>query len=122
MSDSFLKLQRKVLECDGCVSPVTGEMIPFTLHDKVIYTFMLDRNKLFGDNHFESISTIADRIRVSKNTVSTSLNKLKDAGVISATKVINKRGGRERWVYNKVVDDISVYKDGKILNDVDTPF
>lgn len=117
MVDSFLMLRRVVLECDGMISPNTGEFIELSLHDKIVYTFMVDRHKLFGTNHFESINTIADRMRVSKTTVASSLNKLKEHGVISATKVKNKRGGRERWVYNNINESIKFYREGVIISD-----
>lgn len=105
MTEFFIKLPKHILYADGYYTG-TGERVSLALSDKIIYSYMLDKQMQFAKEkglvHFESQSTIARYTRLSLKTVQRTLSKFISTGVVHASKVPNRAGGLPHWQYTGV--------------------
>lgn len=92
--EGFIKIGKGLIRSLGFVSD-SGECIPMTHTDKIIYIYIKDRVDFFvkknGQEYFESHDTIAKHTNVSRATVSRLILKLIEHGVVQA---VLQKGGR----------------------------
>lgn len=72
--DSYMLMVNKVIVLD------TSEVLPLSLNDKAIWSYMLSRYTYFksiGNSYYESQEEIAHKLGVSRDTVVSSIRKLK---------------------------------------------
>lgn len=122
--EDFYKMPKALAKADGYISKTTGEAVKITASGKIIYTFMLYRNKFFVEelkgDHFESQATIASSCGMEYKAVGRILREFRDHGLIAAKKVKPEKGGQFRWFYEYVSKDVILYigdqKDFKIID------
>lgn len=109
----FLQAPKDVFYCEGVITE-TGECVPLTVFDKLVYFHMLDRKRLFvdrGGKHFEGQDTIAEVVQINRKTAIASLKKLMEVGLITGHKETHPSRGYSHWVYTDVNTSPKVYGD-----------
>lgn len=97
--DSYMLMVNKVLVLD------TSEVLTLTLNDKAIWSYMLSRYqyfKSFGNKYYESQEEIAHKLGVSRDTVVSSIRKLKSIGALDYYKE-RKQGHVFKNIYTYVL-------------------
>lgn len=107
--DYFIKVGKDLIKSWGFVSPKTGELIPLTLIDKIIYSYLVHRFHMFvniqqGD-FYETQESIARECNTSRRKVTELIKTLIDNEVVFAV-----RGFKGNWVY-KVIRPLVLCKE-----------
>lgn len=109
----FYKLPQDLCRSSGFVSKVTGEFIPLSSSAKIIYSYMLARNKFFittrKGEHFETQSTIGDACGVEYRTVLRVMKDFLTHGIIVAEKQKSGGSGYTRYFYKSVSTDLVLW-------------
>lgn len=110
----FTKIYKHIEGSDGFYSPATGEAVDLSVIDKLIYSYMLDKQTAFavstGGVHFETQATIADNLRLSRKTVSKTISKLMEHGVIVGVKPQEGKQGFPVWQYTGVKHPLKTWR------------
>lgn len=117
--EPFRKFPDALLECNGFISKKDGSAVALTATGKLVYAYMLSKGEFFvgklESQHFETQSTIADKIGAEYKSVGKILRTFMDHGVIEGKKLRPGGVGQWRWNYHKVYTDIILWK-GTIEN------
>lgn len=121
----FYKLPQNLCRSSGFISKVTGEFITLSSSAKIIYSYMLARNKFFvttrKGEHFETQSTIGDACGVEYRTVLRIMKDFLTHGIIVAEKQKSGGSGYTRYFYKSVSTDLVLWAGKKssptILNE-----
>ncbi len=85
-TETFLKLPHSILRAKQAVSLATGELLPFSANDKIIFLYMKGRHDYFtgqGSQYFDSQQAIADACGLSVATVKRTIGTLRDHGYLA---------------------------------------
>lgn len=91
------KVGKDLMASRGYVSNETGERVPLTTDDKIIYSVMLERHKWMksrGWSHYDTQAYFAGMSGVSVKKVHTTIKKFIEHGVVEA-----KKGHRGKLTY-----------------------
>lgn len=104
MERQFYKMYCDIMFCDSIVS-VDGVAHQFTLNDKAVYFIMKSRFDFFTSNGKQYFDTIEDIGKMCgglhRNSVSTSLKKMIDCGVVFGEIKRNSKGNK-KWFFTAV--------------------
>lgn len=104
MERQFYKMYCDIMFCDSIVS-VDGVQHHFTLNDKAVYFIMKSRFDFFASNGKQYFDTIEDIGKMCgglhRNSVSASLKKLIDCGVVFGEIKRNSKGNK-KWFFTAV--------------------
>lgn len=113
-TEEFYKIPKSLMMADGYISRRTGEPIALTSTAKLVYAYMLSRNKFFTEDlksqHFETQSTIADACGVEYRAAGKILRSFCEECVLEADKLRPGGEGQWRWFYRKVRTDVMLWK------------
>ena len=100
----------KLLANSSIVSSRTGQDVPITFTDKIIYSFL--RFYITSNNEPCTMSQaeIADVLGLEKKSVGKSIRKLQDHNFIYGTKQAFSEKGVERWIYTGINEFLQFVK------------
>ncbi|QHJ81188.1 MAG: hypothetical protein [Bacteriophage sp.] len=91
----FYVIPKALMSAKTFTSKKTGEIVELTMIDKVVFMHLIDMISFHnsqGRTMHESMSAIADAVDTSAKSVSRSVSKLIEHGVVSATLVSKAKG------------------------------
>jgi hypothetical protein len=99
---------RDLLRANGFISQ-TGELVPMTLAEKLVYVYFLDKlvyNKR-GESLRETMDAISEDLGVEKKTIGRAVSKMMLHGVIKGVKETSR--GFTGWSYDFVDSNVSLW-------------
>lgn len=103
----YVKMYKCLLSSTAFVNPVTEEIVEWSLTEKVLYMYLVDKVSFYlslNKEMLETFSYIGGQIGVSTKTVQRAVRRLIDGGAIEATLASRAKG----YVYTDVAINLTL--------------